>query len=567
MLIQTSIEKEIKDFIKKEFAGEDFDSNICASIQVDIPKKAGFGDLATTCPLNLAKSLKLPPIKLAEKIKNHLDQTLSEFCLQIDIAPPGFLNFHLTSGAFAGLIDSLNNEDLISVNHGKDKPSLLIEYVSANPTGDLHLGHGRGAVVGSALVSIIKATGRDVKSEFYINDAGEQIQKLGRSAWKLYKGEAHSEGDEYPKELIEPYVQNLSDNLDFNELTGIVKDRILNKQKEVLASIKVEYDKWVSEKEDVHEKGLLEKTLQQLKDKGLTYEKDDALWLSSSNLGDERDRVLLKSPTQPNEARKPTYLTADIAYHLNKLERANELLDIFGADHQGQEISLKKSLEALGEQPENLNILFIQFVSLSEGGQEVKMSKRTGSVIAVEEVVEKVGSDAFRFMLLASSVNNRVVFDIDLALRSDDQNPVFYVQYAHARACSILRNATESSFDGSPPIVTKDELKTSLTNISIINVALNSSNEKEIQSTKELIIKLSYFNNEVNRSSDTLNPSSLAHYLLDLAALFHNFYTNCRAINKENKELTLARLSIIQAFQKVLNKGLSLLLINAPERM
>ncbi len=543
------LQKEIQNYLQTE------------QVSLELPKNFSFGDLATPAPLNFAKAFKMPPLKLAENIKTHLDDKLSDFC-QTEIAAPGFLNFRFKPLAFAQILQALNIQNLISQT--TEPKSLLIEYVSANPTGDLHLGHGRGAVVGSTLANILKATGREVKTEFYINDAGEQIQKLGRSAWNLYKNLNTNNTEDYPPELIKPYLNDLDENLSFEELTPIIKDRILKAQKQVLEKLKVEFDAWVSEKTDLHETGLLEQALEELKQKNLTYQKDNALWLKSSELGDERDRVLIKSDNN-----RPTYLAGDLAYHLSKFNRADELLDIFGADHKGQEISLKVALKALGKNIDNFSILFIQFVSLVEQGQEVKMSKRTGSVITVEEVLEKVGSDAFRFMLLMSHINNRLAFDIDLAKRTDEQNPVFYVQYAHARACSILRNALNPAPDETTALFNSEELQIALNSIPAFLPALDASlPEKEIASTKELILKLLFFDQEVQTASNKLNPSGLAHYLIDLATCFHSFYnTPCKVILPEQKPLSLARLCLVHAFKRILQTGLGLLAVSAPERM
>ncbi|MDX1919887.1 MAG: arginine--tRNA ligase [Candidatus Caenarcaniphilales bacterium] len=563
MLVQDFIKTKIYSVLRRSLEGLELDEQTINAeldkLKIEAAKSVEYGDYSTTAPLVFNKLLKKPPVQLAEQIKAAIENDLAEIC-SVEILPPGFINFRLTEKAHQINVKHLLNGELVSKKQRSGK--LMIEYVSANPTGDLHLGHGRGAVVGSALAEIIRATGREVLTEFYINDAGEQIQKLGKSAWNIYKNQPSEPGD-YPPELLKDYVIDIAEGLNLEQLTEEVKNRILNKQKFVLERINVKFDKWTSEKEDLHQKGALEQAIQKLKNLNLTYEKEGALWLKSSELGDERDRVLIKS-----ENKKPTYLAGDIAYHLDKFERADELLDIFGADHQGQEISLKVALKAFDKDSDKFHILFIQFVSLQENGEEVKMSKRNGSVITVEEVVEKTGADAFRFTLLVSHINNRMVFDVDLATKADDQNPVFYVQYAHARACSIIRNALQPHAETKETICTSEELEKAIQEGNIL-LALekNELEDKEILATKELIKKLSFFSNEVHRSAESMNPSSIAYYLMDLATLFHSFYSHCRAINYSKKGLSMARLLIIKAFQRVLQRGLSLLLVSAPERM
>jgi arginyl-tRNA synthetase len=536
MIIQKLIANEIKKLFK--------DQILQAKIGFEVPKNREYGDLSTTYAMSLAKDLKKAPTIIAQELTKYLNDSLGEY-LEASLLPPGFVNFKLKPLAFTETLLSLNSDILVHPEDQDTEP-LLLEFVSANPTGDLHLGHGRGAVFGSALAELQKAVGRKVNTEFYINDAGEQMQKLGRSAWAIYSG-IESSSEDYPREMIEPYLDAIPPNLNQEELTEAVKNNILAKQKNLLKLLRVEYDLWVSEKEDLQAQGAIEETLKTLSERGLTYEKDGALWLASERLGDERDRVLIKS-----DNKRPTYLAGDIAYHLHKLKRFPKVLDVFGADHKGQELSLKVAMEALGFKADQLEFLFIQFVSLQEAGQELKMSKRAGNFISVEELLAKVGVDAFRFIMLTSHINNRMVFDVDVALRADDQNPVFYVQYAHARACSILRNAKELSLseEGDSFELTKDSLS-----------------DREISTTKDLILKMSFFNDEIHRAASTYNPSGIVHYLLDLSAKFHSFYNACRVIDEQKRELSEARLLVIKAFQRIMNLGLKTLLVDAHEKM
>lgn len=558
MLFQNVLKEKIAEIIKEKFGVEIARENI----NIEIPKSFDYGDLCTTAPMNLAKALKMSPLKIAEILKECLEKNLTEKVKSIEILPPGFVNFRLSPEAHAEILKTLNShENLIA--QSEDKSKILLEFVSANPTGDLHLGHGRGAVLGSCIANVLKAVGRKVLTEFYINDAGEQIDKLGRSAWGVYKNLPASE-DEYPKELIAPYVNNTEINkenkenkeseLSQDELTKIVKDRILTKQKNILERLGVSFDKWVSEKKELHENGALAQTLKDLEKNALVYENEGAIWLKSKELGDERDRVLIKS-----NGNRPTYLMGDLAYHRDKFARADELLNLWGADHFGQDVSLKLGLKALGLPSEKLNVLFLQLVSLLENGQEVKMSKRKGTVITVEEVLDEVGKSAFRAAMLMSNSNNRLIFDVDLAKRADDQNPVFYLQYAHARACSIVRKAeSDLSFENTE--------KTQ--EINAKDAFLEELPEKELKASKELLIKLSFFSQEVHNSAKTLNPCSVMNYLLELASMFHSFYNvPCKVVDEMNIKLSLARLSLVSAFRKVLKTGLDMLGIDAPEKM
>ncbi|MDX1918367.1 MAG: arginine--tRNA ligase [Candidatus Caenarcaniphilales bacterium] len=540
-------------------------------VKVSIPSKKAYGDLCCTVPLALSKTLSQSPLKIAETLQHFLSEE-AEGLYETTVVAPGFLNFHLSPSSWQAILKGLCQGELLSKTN--QLVPLLIEYVSANPTGDLHLGHGRGAVLGSTLAKIWRELGRSVATEFYLNDAGEQIQKLGRSAWNIYTskptgkptGKTNS-SDDYPPELISPYLEALeAGEYDLASLTEIVKTRIISEQKKVLSGLKVDFDCWISEKTDLHKTGKLADTLKLLEAADLTYEKDGALWLASTQLGDERDRVLLKSLEGDQTERKPTYLAGDIAYHLHKFERYPALINLWGADHQGQDISLKLALKALGYDENQLQIIFLQLVSLMEKGKEVRMSKRAGTVITIEEVVERVGSDAFRLSMLLSHANHRLIFDLDLAQRQDEQNPVFYLQYSHARACGILRHASEEShFDG-----TMNELALKFKEISFDQIGLIIAEDletEEKEATCDLLIRLLFFDSEVHNAAETSNPSQIVHYLIELARLFHSFYGHCRVVQKDKLALSLARLRLVDAFRRIMHKGLDLLLVSAPERM
>lgn len=552
MLLHQELQTDIYNLLINEYTNsqELIDRK---KIQIDKPQR-DYGDLCTTCALNFAKALKTSPLNIANFIKEQLDSKYSEL-LTIEVTPPGFVNFFLKDNALAQLLETLSTNELIrKVSQPED---IILEYVSANPTGDLHLGHGRGAVLGSALASLLKHTGQNVSTEFYINDAGEQINKLTRSAWSAHNNLEITE-DEYPPQLIKPYLYDIPESITQEELGDLVKKRILVKQKEVLAKLQVNFDTWTSEKEEIHNTGKLQDTIDKFKSKGLIYEDGGAVWLKSTKLGDDRDRVLIKSQNQ-----KPTYLMGDFAYHCDKFSRANKLIDIWGADHAGQDISLKLGLEALGQEKDNLEVLFIQLVSLQRNGQDVKMSKRTGEVITIEEVLDEVGSDAFRTNMLTSNVNNRLIFDIDIVKQASDQNPAFYLQYSHARASGIIRRA------GEPNPETQEILPPMPEKINYLP-AFNSEliTPEEYKASKTLLLKLLFFNREIHRAGDSLNPCHVLNYLLELAQLFHSFYNvPCKVIDYNNIQLSHARLSLVQLFKDVMKQGLDILLIKAPETM
>jgi|GEM_PF-1215352 len=566
------IEKQLTNTIKKFFSTKVKEENFISKIQVEKTIDPQYGDLTTNCALTLSKFLKKNPILVAEELKAFLERDFDgkQKLFKIKVKKPGFVNFFLSSVAYSQNLFFLltcKKEELVTKT--KTPRKILLEYVSANPTGDLHMGHGRGAVIGSSLVQILKILGNQVCTEYYINDAGEQINKLGQSAWNIYQNK-NLQDLEYPKELLDFYINQIKEeNLELNqaELTEILKNKIIKSQKEILEKLNVEFTNWISEKETIHNSGLLDKTLKVFEEKKLLYQKDQALWLKSSDFGDERDRVLIKS-----ENKKATYLLGDLAYHVLKFEKADLLIDIFGSDHQGQEKSLKLSLEKLntsGDSKKKLKIMFVQFVSLKENNQEFKMSKRAGKLISVREVTEKIGTDAFRFLLLLSSHNNRLILDIDLAKQEDDQNPVFYVQYSHARAYSILKNALEKNLFDQEALCTEEDLSNFLKRQENLEILLKTEklNSKEVESTKNLITELSNFEKTVYSSAENLNPSGITHYLISLANLFHSFYSVCRVIDYEKKDLSLARLLLVKAYVRVLSEALSLILVSAPKKM
>ena len=553
-----SYKQKIQSEIKKAIG------NSINNVLIERTKLTEHGDVATNIAMILAKEEKRNPIDIANEIKAKIT-TDDNLISHIQVAKPGFLNFIVGDYALAeSLVEALHTTPLQPYGFvkPKSKEKILIEYVSANPTGDLHIGHGRQAVIGSCLVNLLQAAGNEAGSEFYINDYGEQISNLSETAWAIYKklqGEnIEWKEDFYPEEILKPYVKKIveachgkpSEDLTKEILTNQAKDLILKSQKKLLSSFKVDFDKWFSESE-LHKRGDVQEIINKLKEKKLVYEQEGALWFKAKDFGDIRDRVLIRSDS------RPTYLLADIAYHVDKFKRGyNYLITVWGADHHGQEISLRASLKALGFDDKKLEIIFVQLVSLKQGGQEVKMSKRTGAFVTVEEVLSEVGADAFRYFLIESHANNRMVFDIDLAKKQDKDNPVYYIQYAHARCCSIFRQA------GAIPELTLQEQ--SCTPDVFMN--LFKANNKEYGVTKALILRILDFPEEVIQAVETRSPNRIANYLKDLATDFHSFYTICRVITKDIN-LTKARLGLIQATKITITNGLKILGVTAPEAM
>ena len=544
--IQREIEKALSEFSGK--------------VTLEKPKLKEHGDISTNIAMILAKELKKNPLEIAndigEKIKN-----IKGLISRVEIAKPGFINIFVDDYALA---ESLAGVHKLEKNYGietkKTKGKILIEFVSSNPTGDLHIGHGRQAVIGDAFAGILEASGHEVNREFYINDFGEQIAKLTESAYAVYEKlngkEVEWKEDFYPEEMILPYVKEViaqNNPIEKNDLGTKVKDLILNEQKELLSSFGVNFNIWFSETQ-LHKSDEVKKTLEELKSKNYTYEKEGAIWFKSEELGDTRDRVLVRSD------KRPTYLLPDIAYHINKLRRGfDHLITIFGADHHGQEVSLKCGLRALGYDEKKLEIVLVQMVSLKQGSSEVKMSKRAGTVVLSRDVLKEVGSDAFRYFLMESHPNNRMVFDIDLAKKQDKDNPVFYIQYAHTRCCSIFRNL---SYDADEINKWKNEYSSDID----IYMNLFNVNNQEYKETKALILKILDFPEEIEIAAKTRSPGKIANYLKDLATEFHQFYTVCRVLSDDVK-LTKARLGIVLATKITIANGLKILGISAPESM
>ncbi len=540
----------------REIYGEDA-VGVLERATFEKPKRKEFGDLATNAPFLLSKLLKQSPTAIAEEIKRVLIKS-GDF-ESVEVAGGGFINFRLSQRLYRELLEKIAEEDFYLSNVGKGE-RVLLEYVSANPTGPLHVGHGRGAVVGDVLYRIMKVTGYKPEREFYINDAGRQIKLLGVSIYlrikelkgekvelpeDAYSGEIEIWGRNYIRELAEKLLKLKPEILELPEEEAVKlvaefgKEEILKWIQEDLKELRVEFDNWFSERE-LYEKGEVDEVLELLKEKGYVYEKDGALWLKTTLFGDDKDRVVKRSNGEY------TYFASDIAYHYNKIRRGYDRgIDVWGADHHGYIQRVKAAIQALGKNPDWLEIILIQLVKLFKNGEEIKMSKRKGNFIPLRWLMDEVGVDAVRFFFLLKRHDTPLDFDIDLALSQKSENPVYYVQYAHARLCSVMDKAREKGF------LPKKE-----------NLNLLKSEEE-----RELILKAYGFRYELQQSAVKREPHRITYYLIDLASSLHRFYNKHKVIDEENRELSEARLYLIEGIKRVIKLGLGILNINTPRRM
>ncbi|MBQ3311080.1 arginine--tRNA ligase [bacterium] len=537
------------------------------TLVVEKPKNPDFGDFAINVS-SLARSAKISPVQIA----NAIIENLSSCGYEVSVMG-GFINFKIGKELLINAIDEIFKE---KENYGKPKnvktEKINLEYVSANPTGPFHIGHGRWAAMGSALANLLKFYGHDVYQEFYINDAGSQIQKLGNSLLIRLKQEKGEDIDfptdeaerknYYPGEYLIPVAKKFLSENEYTEdvkiLSDYAKAEMERLQRELLENFRVHFDKFYSEL-DLHKSGKVEASYKKLEESGKLYEKEGAVWFKSSEYGDDEDRVIKKADGSN------TYLTADIAYHKDKMDRGfDRLINIWGADHHGYVARVKASLAALGYDPEKLEVLLGQLVNLLVNGEQTRMGKRK-NMITLDDLIEEVGVDATRFWMCMRDINNTLDFDIELAKKSTDENPVFYVQYAHARACSILRNAVNDRIDSQTGKTIKAPLQENELN-ELINNFDKSILENEVENAKDLILKLEDFKSTIVNSATNRTVYTICRYVQELAADFHSFYNATRVITDDKKTM-LARLSLVWAVKTVLERGLNILGVNAPERM
>jgi len=523
---------------------------------VEVPREKNHGDFATNIAMVMAKKVRKAPRQIAEIIVAGLD--LKDTHVQrVEIAGAGFINFHLNASWLHQILPVVAEMDARygTSSYGGGK-KVQVEFVSANPTGLLHMGNARGAALGDSTANILKAAGYEVSKEYYINDAGNQIENLGKSLESLYL-QKHGINAPFPeegyhgedwKDTVDRFIAkygkkyvDTSEDLRRERLIEFALDEKLTHIREVLESFGVKYDVWFSE-QSLHDSGELEKTISELKDKGYVYEKDGALWFESTRFGDEKDEVLVRSNGIP------TYFAADIAYHKNKFERGFDwVINVWGADHHGHVNRMKGAMEALGYNPNQLHVIIMQLVRLFRAGEIVRMSKRSGQYITLQELIEEVGTDAARYFFVMRSADSHLDFDLDLAKSKSQENPVYYVQYAHARICSILRQAQEAKVGLRSPDKVDYTLLTEEAELDLI---------RKIVELPEIIVG----------AARTLEPHRITKYAHELASSFHSFYTQCRVLN-DDQELEQARLALANAVRITLRNVLYLIGIKAPERM
>lgn len=522
-------------------------------IILEKPKEKAHGDFAANIAMQLARIAKKAPRQIAEDIVEHLN-TEKANVEKLEIAGPGFINFFMKTDFLGDLITTVleAGDDYGKTNIGQGK-KVQVEFVSANPTGDLHLGHARGAAYGDVLCNVLAAAGYDVQREYYINDAGSQIDHLGKSIEVRYFEQLGKEmempEDGYRGQVIIDIAKQIveedgdkwlhvseEERMDHFKECGL-KSSLANIEKD-LRAFRVEFDHWYSERSLYESK--IDEALEKLKNSDYTYEKDGAVWFKSKAFGDDKDRVLVKQDGSY------TYLTPDIAYHKNKLDRGfDQLINVWGADHHGYIPRMKAAIQALGYEADKLEVKIIQMVNLFASGEKIRMSKRTGKAVALRELVEEVGVDAARYYFVTRSNDSQLDFDIDLARSESNDNPVYYVQYAHARICTMLKQAEAKGFSN-------ENADTSLL---------------ETEKERDLLKKIGEFPQVVADAAEKETPHKVTHFVFDLASTLHSFYNAEKVLDPNQTELTKARIALMKAVRITIQNALRLIGVAALEKM
>ena len=566
MLVRDTISNAVAAALEKANRDGAISVDSVPDIEVERPNNAEHGDFATNLPLRLARAARANPLQLAQLIAERIES--SPEIGSVSAAPPGFINFKLSESWLQQQVEVVRAAgDSFGASDIGAGRKVMVEFVSVNPTGPVHVGHTRGAVLGSALANSLAAAGYDVTREYYINDAGSQMEAFYRSVWTRYR-QALGHNAEMPENGYQgDYIADIASEIidsDGNgylektetaairEIGDVAREKMVALIRNDLDAIGVAFDNWFSERwlfqnPDSSPPDSLpndyDRAMSRLREGGHLAERSGALWFISTALGDERDNVIVRSSGEP------TYFASDVAYHFNKFAGRgfDRVIDIWGADHQGHVPRMKAAVQALGIEPDNLTVLISQMVTLKRGDETVRASKRTGDFVTLRELVDEVGTDACRYFFLARAPSTQMEFDLELATRESSENPVYYVQYAHARNASILNLAAERGIDYSAGDVS----------------LLTHPNELELIRTMlrlpELIVQV----------AENLEPHHLPHYAMELATAFHHFYENCRVIsaNPDDNDLTLARLKLVAAAQVVFRRTLTLMGMSAPDRM
>ena len=558
--IKNDILSVLEDLVKENLLSGEINKNF----EIEIPADREHGDLSSNVAFVSAKTFKMAPRKIADLIVEKLNlngELLSKKVVKnIEVAGAGFINFFLDTCFFTNTLKEINNlkENYGNSDYGKNK-KIMVEFVSANPTGPMHMGNARLGALGDCLAAILKKTGYDVFKEFYVNDAGNQIEKFGMSLDVRYRQICEGENSvEMPEDCYQG--QDITDLAkEFFEINGdkyikssfeerkkalvdFALPKNINRMKEDMKKYKIIYDNWFYES-TLHESGEVKRIIDLLTKNGYTYEKDGCLWYKSTAFGSEKDDVLVRKNGIP------TYFAADIAYHYNKFitRKFDTCIDILGADHHGHVERTKGSMEALGISRDRLYVLLVQMVRLLKNGELVRMSKRTGKAVQLSDLIDEVGADAARFIFNMHEAKSGMDFDLDLAVKQDSQNPVYYVQYAHARICSIFRQAKAMNKNFDPD--------------SNVNLDLLTS-----ESEKKLIFFMTTYPQELLQASIDYDPTKITKFVISLANLFHKFYSSCKVIS-DDKELTNARLFLCGAVRIIIKNILDMFEVDAPEVM
>lgn len=557
-MIRNDVARLVIEAVQRAQAAGEIPAVALPEVIVERPQRPEHGDYATNLPLRLARPARVNPLALAETIARHIQ--LSDALSEVTPAPPGFLNFHLSDAWLARQVETILAEGdrfgCLDIGQGC---KVQVEFVSANPTGPLTVGNGRGASLGSALANVLAAAGYQVEREYYINDAGSQTETFARTLYarylQLFGKDIAIPPDGYPGEYMIELAQAIKDEVGDRFLDGDVlspppelRDLGINKMveriRDDLRAMRVEYDVWFSESSLYRPQdsgpSIYEEVMALLRQRNYLTEKEGAIWFTSTNLGEDKDNVLVRS------SGAPTYFASDIAYHYDKFIRRgfDRVIDIWGADHQGHVSRMKAATAAIGVDPERLDILIYQLVTVRRGKEIVRLSKRAGEIITLREVIDEIGTDAARFFLIARSADAQMDLDLELAQRQSAENPVYYVQYAHARIAGILMHAAERGLtyvDGDASLLRHPAELT-------------------------LIRKMLQLPELVETMAKTLEPHHLPYYAIDLATAFHAFYTECRVVS-DDIPLSKARLKLVAAAKTVLANTLGLMSVSAPERM